>query len=80
MTSIALVERMPKPAAAEQFSARALGDRILDWMARVGEKSPAAQAAKRYAALNTLTDAQLAERGLSRDQLAQICFGRYSWT
>lgn len=52
-----------------------LGARIMDWLVRVGEMSSGARAAKHYAALNALSDLELAKRGLRRDDLLDHCFG-----
>ena len=52
-----------------------LGERLMDWMVRVGEMSAAGRAAQRYAKLNALSDLELAKRGMKREELLDLCFG-----
>jgi len=46
-----------------------------DWLARVGRASSAGKQADLFARLNAMSDAELAERGLARQDLAYHCFG-----
>ncbi|HET7409729.1 MAG TPA: hypothetical protein VFJ13_05980 [Paracoccaceae bacterium] len=52
-----------------------IGEAILNWMTRVGERSPAGQAARNYQRLNALSDAQLARMDLKRSDLFERCYG-----
>lgn len=61
--------------ATKTIHADTLGTRFMDWLVRVGEQSSGARAARAYAALNALSDAELAARGLNRGDLFDRCFG-----
>ena len=54
---------------------RGIGNRILDWLGRVGERSGMGRRAEAYARLNSLSDDQLAAIGLRREELLGRCFG-----
>lgn len=51
-----------------------LADAALSWMISAGEASTTAAAARKFARLNALTDAELAEQGLTRNGLVHHCF------
>ena len=61
--------------AAASERTRGIGNRILDWLGRVGERSGMARRAEAYAKLNSLSDEQLAAMGLRREELLGRCFG-----
>lgn len=50
-------------------------DAILAWMIRTSEQSSKARAARAFAALNALSDEELAARGLTRGDLVFRVFG-----
>lgn len=52
-----------------------VGNAVLNWMTRIGDRSQQAAAAREFQKLNALSDAELAKRNLSRDQLLDRCFG-----
>lgn len=54
---------------------RGFGEAILDWLARIGERSSMARQAEAYRRLNALEDAQLARMDLKRSDLLDRCFG-----
>ena len=60
-------------AATRSHFARAV-DGLVDWMTRIGELSAGARAALRAGELAQLTDAQLAARGLKRDEIVEHAF------
>ena len=49
---------------------------VFDVLIELGETSRAADAARTFARLNAMTDAQLAERNISRDEIFGMTFGR----
>lgn len=51
------------------------GNAILNWLTKMGEKSPYADAARDYQRLNAMSDEELAAKNLKRDQLMDRCFG-----
>ena len=51
-----------------------LTDAAANWMVRIADMSAGAQAARHAGYLASLTDAQLAERGLTRDQIVSYAF------
>lgn len=55
--------------------ANAFGETILNWLTKMGEKSPYADAARDYQRLNAMSDEELAAQNLKRDQLIDRCFG-----
>ena len=59
----------PKQVAAD------IGEAILNWLGRVGERSAGGRAAARYQRLNALNDAQLAQLDMKRSELVERCFG-----
>lgn len=63
----------------EQIGAflRGAGDRLLYVFIKLGENSHAAHKAREFQALSSLSDEQLAERGLTRDGLAIHVFGPF---
>ena len=54
---------------------RAIGQRVLEWLGHVGERSGMARRAETFARLNALGDDELAARGLHREELMLRCFG-----
>lgn len=52
-----------------------VGNAILDWLTKMGQKSPYADAAREYNRLNAMSDEELASKNLKRDQLLDRCFG-----
>lgn len=52
-----------------------IGEAILGWLGRVGERSAAGQAARNYQRLNALSDAQLARMDMKRSDLLERCYG-----
>ena len=73
----------PLPANAGHFVDQAgaflgkVGDHVLTAMMLLAEGSHAARKAREFKALSDLSDAELAERGLTRDVLAVHVFGKY---
>lgn len=73
----------PLPANADNFVSQAgdflrgAGDRIIENMIYLGEFSHGARKARRFQALNALSDAELAERGLTREGLPYFVFGPF---
>ena len=59
----------------ENARPRGIGQSILEWLGRVGERSSMARRAELYGRLNALSDQQLAGMGLHRDELLVRCFG-----
>ena len=51
------------------------GARVLDWIVRISEPPKNAFAARKFNALNQLSDAELAAQGLERAELMEHCFG-----
>ncbi len=51
-----------------------LQDVVGNWMVRIGNMSAGAQAARHAGYLASLTDEQLAQRGLTRDQIVAFAF------
>ncbi len=49
--------------------------RVLTKAVAIGQFSQGARSAKLFSRLNTLSDAELADRGLNRDDLLAYCFG-----
>lgn len=45
------------------------------WLTQLGARSSGARAADAYIALNASSDAELARRGLTREQLVDHCYG-----
>lgn len=64
-------------SAAPRANTTGLVGQLVDWLVRMGEMSPGARAARAYAALNALSDAELAKRGLNRADLLDHCFGPF---
>jgi hypothetical protein len=54
---------------------RGIGERILEWLGRIGERSSMARRAELFARLNALSDDELAAMGLDRHELMVRCFG-----
>ncbi len=54
---------------------RGLGETILAWLARMGERSAMARQAEAYRRMNALEDAQLARMDMKRTDLLDRCFG-----
>lgn len=52
-----------------------LGEAVLRWLARIGERSAIARQAAAYRRLNALEDAQLARLDMKRSELFERCFG-----
>lgn len=52
-----------------------IGEAILGWLGRIGERSAAGRAAANYRRLNALSDAQLARMDMKRTDLLDRCFG-----
>lgn len=73
MASATLVTRIPNARNHQQ----GIMDRIGDWLVRLGEISSMSRAAQNFAALNALSDKDLAERGLQRSELLDLCFGTH---
>lgn len=71
MASTITMGTLPTHTAEERAG---IGTRFLDWLVRVGERSPGAHAARAYARLNALSDDQLAALGLKREDLLAHCF------
>lgn len=46
----------------------------MDWLTRVGERSPGGRAAARARRLAALSDEELARLGLERDQIVRFAF------
>ena len=68
------VERRRSAARARTIAAD-VGEAILNWLARVGERSAAGRASAEYRRLNALNDAQLARLDMKRTDLLDRCFG-----
>jgi hypothetical protein len=60
---------------SSQADTRGLGERFIQWLGRVGERSGMARRAETFARLNALSDDELAARGLYREELLVHCFG-----
>ncbi len=56
---------------------RGAGERVFTAMIALGEGTTAARKAREFKALSDLSDAELAQRGLTRDGLAVHVFGAY---
>ena len=52
-----------------------IGEAILSWLGRVGERSANGRAAARFRRLNALTDAELARQDMKRSDLLERCYG-----
>ena len=52
-----------------------IGEAILNWLGRIGERSAAGRAAAHYQRLNALDDAQLARMDIKRSDLLERCYG-----
>lgn len=52
-----------------------LGETILAWLGRIGERSAAGRSAANYRRLNALSDAELARMDMKRSDLLERCFG-----
>lgn len=65
------------PRAGNRFTA--FGNAFVSAMAFLGKNSPGARCAAEVERLMSLTDADLAARGLTRDRVVQHVFGRYRY-
>lgn len=70
----ATIHNGPVAPAAPAAATRGLGERFIDMLVRMGERSSGARAARTYAYLNSLSDEELARRGLTREGLLDHCF------
>lgn len=52
-----------------------LGNAVLNWLARIGERSPQGRAAALHQRLNALSDAELARMDMKRSDLLERCYG-----
>ena len=68
------IQRRRSGARAKTIAAD-VGEAILNWLARVGERSAGGRAAAQYRRLNALDDAQLARLDMKRTDLLDRCFG-----
>ena len=60
---------------SDKADTRGLGERFIQWLGRVGERSGMARRAETFARLNALSDEELAAIGLRREELLGRCFG-----
>ena len=67
--------RHPAEIDPENARPRGIGESILEWLGRIGERSAMARRAETFARLNTLSDDELAAMGLYREELLVRCFG-----
>ena len=67
--------RRPVDIYPKKVGRRGVGQAILEWLGRVGERSGMACRAELFARLNALSDQELAAIGLHRQELLVRCFG-----
>ena len=70
-----LFDSVSRLAREVSDSADRLANSGLELLVRIGERSAGARAAEAFRQLYAMTDEELAERGLTRDQLTYYCFG-----
>jgi TorA maturation chaperone TorD len=64
-----------RPGIYPKQIATDIGEALLNWLARIGERSANGRASARYQRLNALTDAQLARMDMKRTDLLERCYG-----
>ncbi|MEO1490763.1 MAG: hypothetical protein AAFV19_01245 [Pseudomonadota bacterium] len=78
MTTATKIEQTTHTAGIIEDAGNAisrLSKRIFNGLVALGEISDSARRARVFAAMNALSDEQLAERGLKRSDLTTHCFG-----
>lgn len=61
--------------ASRHAGTREFGHAVLNWLARIGERSPQGRAAAMHQRLNALSDAELARMDIKRSDLLERCYG-----
>lgn len=77
MSSTAYQQAQYRPADIYPKSGerRGIGEAIIQWLGRIGERSPMARQARAFQRLNALEDAELARLDMKRSELLERCFG-----